>query len=618
MTLDSAGDISSGDEFGGYRLEGVAGRGGMGVVYRARHIRLDRVVALKVIDSRFAENREIRARFEQEAQATASLRHPHVVTVFDAGEVSGVLFIAMELIDGTDLGRLLKEQGPMAPRRAVAILVQIAAALDAAHQRGLVHRDVKPENVLITRLGDRDHAYLTDFGLTKVLGGETHGLTSGHDVPLGTLGYLSPEQISGALIDRRADIYALGALLFKTLTDRVPPLESSPTWESALPAAPSLRRVGARRTVAAMQRVVDRAMASDPADRHQTAAEFARHARRDVGSTRRIANMVRDNPFPAVMTLLGLGVMVALTVVARAPTQSPTPTRPSQILSTAAGAVGIPIASPTDVVVDGHTVWVTDRANGAVHSLDTRSGRARRTPIDVRSTPSSIAVRDEVAWTLGRADFRRSMLIRFSTRSGRIARVVRDGPPVIDRLEISDGYLWALSRDTETVTRLDPRTGRQIGAPIRTGRSVTAVGAGFIWAADDFDGDLQRFAIRTGKEVGDEIAIGSGGEVADIDVRGDSAWVARDDSVVRIDTRTGSQVGAPINVGERVEHLDAGEDTVWVAGSSLHRISVASGLLLEPSRALPGNEPSGLSLAAEGDALWVASEFENRVWRIAP
>lgn len=159
-------DLTRGATFAGHRIEGVAGRGGMGTVYRATHLALDHVVALKVIAADLAADDAFRERFRSESRIAVSLRHPNVVPIHHAGEEEGLLFVTMDLIDGPDLRKLLIAGGPLPPDRAVAIIGQVASALDVAHSRGLVHRDIKPGNILVET--DRgDHAYLTDFGLAK-------------------------------------------------------------------------------------------------------------------------------------------------------------------------------------------------------------------------------------------------------------------------------------------------------------------------------------------------------------------------------------------------------------------------------------------------------------------
>jgi serine/threonine-protein kinase len=280
-----------GEVVGGYRIEGVVGRGGMGVVFRARQLRLDRLVALKVISPALTDDAAARLRFEREARLAASVVDPHVVSVFDAGEARGVLFIAMELIDGTDLGATLEAHGPLVPWRAVAIVEQVAAALQAAHQRALVHRDVKPENVLLRTRGDSDHAYLTDFGLTKALW--ESGASSLTGIGLATPDYAAPEVINAGAIDARADVYSLGALLFTALTGQ-PPYPRD-TLQATLAAhlrldPPSLAAAGASAPAALLQPVIDRAMAKQPADRHHDAHDLAHHARvvSSGGGNRRI------------------------------------------------------------------------------------------------------------------------------------------------------------------------------------------------------------------------------------------------------------------------------------------------------------------------------------------
>ena len=187
--------LTTGSVFAGYRVEEVAGRGGMGVVYRARQARPDRLVALKVVAPEFAADPGFRTRFEHESQIAASIEHPNVIPVYEAGEADGLLFIAMRYVEGSDFGQVVDDGIECAA--AVQIVDQVARALDAAHARGLVHRDVKPKNILISLSGSRPHAYLTDFGLTKraaVSGGMTRT-----GVWVGTLDYAAPEQIEGAL-----------------------------------------------------------------------------------------------------------------------------------------------------------------------------------------------------------------------------------------------------------------------------------------------------------------------------------------------------------------------------------------------------------------------------------
>jgi serine/threonine-protein kinase len=205
-----------GQELAGYKIDALAGRGGMGVVFRAEHLHLNRHVALKVLTADLAGNKSFRARFIREAQTAARLDHPNIVPVYDAGEDRGLLYIAMKFIDGTDLGRVLDNEEKLAPQRTVDLLVDVADALDVAHTAGLVHRDVKPGNVLV----DNVRSYLTDFGLTKRIASRTALTAAGRTV--GTAAYLAPEQIRGQDVDGRTDVYAFGCVLYECLTGDVP------------------------------------------------------------------------------------------------------------------------------------------------------------------------------------------------------------------------------------------------------------------------------------------------------------------------------------------------------------------------------------------------------------
>src|SRR3954469_13909582 len=219
-TRAASPELRIGEEFAGHRIEGVLGRGGMGVVYRAADLRLNRVAALKVITPALSSDEDFRRRFQRESQLAASVRQQHVVTIFQAGEAEGLLFVTMELVQGSDLRAYLTQHGRLDLGTASAIVIQVAAALDAAHAAGLVHRDVKPANVLMAGGPGPLHVYLTDFGLTKRTSSQS-GITK-TGLFVGTIDYAAPEQIKGWPVDARADVYALGCVLFE-LVAGVPP-----------------------------------------------------------------------------------------------------------------------------------------------------------------------------------------------------------------------------------------------------------------------------------------------------------------------------------------------------------------------------------------------------------
>jgi hypothetical protein len=272
-----ARDLGVGGQFAGYVIEGVAGRGGMGVVYRARQLRPSRVVGLKVISPELAGDGAFRDRFTRESEVAASIEHSHVIPVYEVGEDAGRLFIAMRFVAGTDLAKVIAVGGRMEPTRAVGILAQLTSALDAAHARGLVHRDVKPANVLIAREGGGDHVYLTDFGLARfaVAGGLTRTGTF-----VGTIDFAAPEQFQGRRVDARTDVYAAGCVLFNMLTGRVPfPREDDAAvmWAHVSSAPPSVGEVVAG-LPSEFDRVIARAMAKDPDQRYPSAGDLGRDA----------------------------------------------------------------------------------------------------------------------------------------------------------------------------------------------------------------------------------------------------------------------------------------------------------------------------------------------------
>ena len=280
------GELQLGARFAGHRIEALIGRGGMGVVYRARHLGLNRVDAIKVIAPDLARSAQFRERFVRESHLAASVRDENVVTVYDAGKEGGLLYLTMQLVDGIDLGTLLARCGRLSPELALELLVPVAAALEAAHEHGLVHRDIKPGNVLIEeRPGRKPGVYLGDFGLAREKTSGT-GLTStGHWI--GTADYVSPEQVMGEDVDGRADVYALGCVLFEMLSGRVPFPARSETAKLVAHATrdpPSLALLRPELS-AALDDVVRTAMARSPDLRYQSAASFSEALRAAVFPT---------------------------------------------------------------------------------------------------------------------------------------------------------------------------------------------------------------------------------------------------------------------------------------------------------------------------------------------
>ena len=294
------GDPRLGTELAGHRIEAVIGRGRLAVVYLAHHLRLGRRVALKVLDPALAEDDAFRGTFMRESRLAAGLDHPNIVTVYDAGEDDGVLYVAMRYVDGTDLERLLESEGSLSPPRTVAIVAQVAEALDAAHSEGLVHRGVRPADILLEVADDGDRAFLSDFGITKHVAASTRLTRTGSFA--GTVDYVAPEQIKGGVeADRRADVYSLGCVLYRCLVGEAPFARESElvTIYAHLedpPPRPTDRDPG---LPPAIDDVVRRALAKRPEDRFATASELANAAASAIGSTPDTTVAAPDRTGPA-------------------------------------------------------------------------------------------------------------------------------------------------------------------------------------------------------------------------------------------------------------------------------------------------------------------------------
>ena len=325
-------DLTAGSNVAGYSVEGLLGRGGMGAVYRARDVERGRLVALKVIAGELAGDAVFRERFRREALAAAALEHPHVVPVFEAGEHRGALYIAMGLVDGVDLASLIGRVRLLSPELAVRLVEQVATALDAAHSVGLVHRDVKPANILVAGPEGEPHAYLTDFGVARRLQERTR--LTGTGLVVGTLGYLAPEALRGEGSGPAVDVYALGCVLFEALTGELPFVgdndvavvlahleQPPPSLAARVPGIP-----------AALEAVVERALAKDPAERFASANALARAARLALEPNGSSAAAAPGRPPDATATLAARP--------APAPPREPTPTRKRVTLLYTVAALG--------------------------------------------------------------------------------------------------------------------------------------------------------------------------------------------------------------------------------------------------------------------------------------
>lgn len=395
----------SGSQFGPYLLKRLLGSGGFGEVYEAVDANKNRTVALKLLPPSYTANPHFRQRLFREASTAGRLNEPHVVPIHDYGEIEGQLFIDMRLIPGTDLGTALNNTGPLEPARAVSIITQIAAALDAAHAEHIVHRDVKPANILLT---PDDFACLVDFGLANAT---TDAQLTSAGTTLGTFAYMAPERFGEQPIDYRADIYALACVLHECLTGAQPYHASDNIGMIAAHLATPIPRPSEHPGVpAAFDDVIATGMAKDPADRHSSAGELAAEARRALtGAPAPAATTTAATPTPATPSArrrkTALLSISAVAVVATAAaiswsvhshhgSSTPPPTPPPATGSVARIAATIPVGRrPEAIAVDpaAHTVYTVNYEDGTVSAIDT-TRRAISATIPVGHGPTGIAL----------------------------------------------------------------------------------------------------------------------------------------------------------------------------------------------------------------------------------
>jgi tRNA A-37 threonylcarbamoyl transferase component Bud32/DNA-binding beta-propeller fold protein YncE len=472
-------DPRIGSELLGYRIEALIGRGGMSVVYRATDLHLKRKVALKLLASELAVDDRFRERFLRESQLAASIDHPHIIPIYEAGESDGQLYIAMRYVEGSDLKRLLREEGRLEPRRALQLLAQLADALDAAHRSGLVHRDVKPSNAL---LDSAEHVYLADFGLTKSASDRSAQTITGRII--GTVDYAAPEQIQGNPVDGRADVYSLGCLLYECLTGEVPFLHDSELavlWGHVHEQPPEASERNPD-LPEAIDSVITTALAKSPEKRYETCAELAEAARDALGL--RDVLVVRDR---RPLLLAALGVLVAAGALAAGlaltlggggggkpkpdlTVRNNTVVRvdPETNRITAVVRVG---QGPLSIGAAGRTVWVYNEADRTVSRIDTRTNVLERTQ-SISGVPPFLASNNWMA-----ADADGAWVLSSASGKGLLTHV----RPVLRQLEfpfngdpvavaLGENALWVAVKKvlTTAVLHIDPRTGSVVArVPLR-------------------------------------------------------------------------------------------------------------------------------------------------------
>jgi YVTN family beta-propeller protein len=572
-------------ELAGYRAEELIGRGGMGEVYRALDVRLGRPVALKVLAARVAEDHRFRERLLRESRLAASLDHPNVVPIYEAGEEDGRLFIAMRYVRGPDLKALLRREGALEPERAVGIAEQIAGALDAAHRRGLVHRDVKPSNVLLDSEGEREHCYLADFGLTQ--SASERGPTDGQF--MGTVAYVAPEQIRGDKVDGRTDQYGLACLMFECLTGGVPYGDRSEVAAIFAHLEEPIPSVGARRPglPAAIDAVLERGMAKDPDNRFESCGALVAAAAEALE-----LRPAERRPRSRVVALL-LAALVALAAVLG--------------VGLLTGDGGEPRAAPPGALV---------RVDPDTNEVVARRG--------IRGHPGELVVTPGGLWM---ADFRGGVLLRYEPGAGRLERITSNGEPR-DLAVVGDKvYVGADGRFLSgVVSRYDATTGvREDGIDLLA--CAMASGEGVVWSAGcpavqrlSTDGGRLRklvdvylpyrspLTVENSRVQFRELAIGAG-----------SLWVlgdAVDRRLWQLDARSG-RIEATIPLGFAPTSVAVAAGKVWITDGVHDRVvplDAASGRRLRPVRV--GRGPSGIATGA--GALWVVNTLDGTVSRLDP
>jgi DNA-binding beta-propeller fold protein YncE/predicted Ser/Thr protein kinase len=601
-------DPSIGSELAGYRIDELIARGGMGVVYRATHLGLERRVALKVIARELADRDGFRQRFLRESRLAARLDHPSVVPIYDSREVEGELIVAMRLVEGGDLRRLIDREGPLPPQRAIALLGQVADALDAAHAAGIVHRDVKPHNVLV----EGDRAFLSDFGLAKAL--DESGAASGTSI-VGTAEYMSPEQWRGEDVGPGADVYSLGCVLFEALTGVVPFARAEADTEPEMPQG--------------LDAVIERAVSRAPADRYPSAGALIAAAREHQSSelqptrvlarageapTGRLGHRGRGRALrlgglrgrrlqwagAAVAVLAGMVALVAFLLRDEGIEVSPP----------------IPVGSaPLRIAADGGTVWVTSERDGTLTRLDPESGEPIGEPAQLGAGISGVAVGGRWVWV---TDPRRGDLLRLDPDDGHLLkRIELGGAP--GPIALGGGRVWVADDDGAGITAVNADGGRvfQRGLAPHAAPLRLAVGAGGLWSSSASTGSVRRIDLGT-MAPGEPIAVGRG--PAGVTVAQGLVWVAnsRSGTVTRVDPAIQAVVGAPIAVGGRPGGIDAGTSAVWVASvteDAVIRLDLESGERIGAPIAV-GPEPGAVAVGA--GAVWVVNNGDGTVTRIEP
>jgi ABC-type branched-subunit amino acid transport system substrate-binding protein/predicted Ser/Thr protein kinase len=633
--------FTPGKTFASYRVESLLGRGGMGVVYLAHDPSLERPVALKLIAPDLVQDEAFRARFLREPKLAASLDHPNVIPIYEAGEHDGQLYLAMRYVKGTDLRAALQQEGKLTPERTIEVLAQIAEALDAAHERGLVHRDVKPGNVLLDEAG---HPYLTDFGITKPAEGDSTDTGQ----MLGTVDYLAPEQIRGEPVDGRTDCYALACVLYECLAGAPPFRERTEAETLWAHMQGDPRPLRGRPELTS---VLEKALAKERDARYRTCVEFVGAAAEALGvappgAAARALSRRRTRRAGRLLAVGGLLLLVAAAAAAWALTgddeEKPppqangiaafepggprlasfteTPTRPSSLAAGAGSLWALDLDGKTvlrldpathevekrfrldrraeDVAAGEGAVWL--KSDGRLSRMDPRTGAISSTtklpsggvwPGDVPAQNwgyPQVAVGADAVWVINE----NRTVSRIDPTTGKHVATIK-----VDAVTLAAGRegVWFVSGDEpREVGSIDPRTNR-VSQSVRVGAqnlSAVAVGGGHVWASAEGDGLVWR--IDPGPDpLLRSIDVGVG--VTFLAYGGGAVWAAnyRDGNVSRIDVKTNEVESAPVGAAQS---LAADDRTAWVSTTGA---TLADGLPESCGRVMSGGRDPDVLIASD-------------------
>jgi YVTN family beta-propeller protein len=612
-------EISIGSVLAGYRIEALAGEGGMGRVYRATQMGLNRQVAVKLITPELATEPDFRARFNNESRLTASIEHPNVIPVYEAGEAEGRLFIVMRWVEGTDLRSIILTEGPLEPARVVRIVEQVAAALDAAHSGGLVHRDVKPANVMLTAVHGEEHVYLTDFGLTKRAASVTGLTRTGAFV--GTPDYMPPEQIKGGRADARTDVYALGCLLFHALTGQPPydrDTEVAKMYAQLHDPPPSAVAV-VPGTPFAIDAVVARALAKEPDERYPSAGDLGRAARAALAG--------RDPSQPERSLATGLAAPPTELAGRPATELSPPPVPPSPSPAQPSPPPGTP-AAPAQPDLTAVTPPPTAATPPPAQPPPPAATPAPATPTPALPAspppagpppepPPTAAVPAAPASPPAPAARPPSGVVPIAFVALLVLGVLGAGLAVSGVLsgggdKSSGGGSFSDQAATDTPAKpAGPRVAARI--PAGDGPDGIAIDGDTVWVSNSRGNVLRRIDTQTNKVTGKPIPVGVNPD--EVEAQDGIAWVANTDSASV--TRVDGGATTPIQVGAGPEGLTLSRQFVWVANGdddSVSRIDRSTNAVEAPIAVQ--NKPIGIF--AGRNFVWVTNSFSGSVSRLDP